>query len=166
MMRFQLPGAGWKLEFADNVLDLIAKHAQKSRFSRESVGQLYARDLTAGVIQVDLATRLPPSWSAWSRVQFNMRQATREREQRFLEGWHCVGFWHTHPEPHPTPSGEDRAFARDHAKAAKTEVSGLVFAILGNREMSESLRVWFDDGCSLRPMAQVATDAAGQAPRA
>jgi proteasome lid subunit RPN8/RPN11 len=159
MMRLQLPGASWKLEFADHVLELMSRHIQKSRFSRESVGQLYARDLTAPVVQVAHATKLQPSCAAWARVQFNMRQAGREREELFRTGWHCVGFWHTHPEPRPTPSAEDLAFAREHARGARPEVSGLVFAILGNHAVRDSLRVWFDDGYTLRQMAPVDPEA-------
>lgn len=67
----------------------------------------------------------------------------------FEKGFHCIGLWHTHPEPEPQPSSEDRALAREHALAAKPQLSGLVFAIVGTLPMPSGLRVWVDDGGEL-----------------
>ena len=70
--------------------------------------------------------------------------------KKFENGLHCVGLWHSHPEPLPTPSDEDKALAREHALAASGQLVGLIFAITGTRPMPDSLRVWIDDGEVLR----------------
>lgn len=151
---YQLRGAAWRLCFAPDALGLLNRHAQRGTFSRESVGQLYSQDLTCETVVVAKATRLKPAWASWARVRFDVGQAMREREQLFQDGWHCVGFWHTHPEPDPNPSPEDRALASEHARAAMTVMNGLVFAIVGTRPMPDGLRVWFHDARGLIPMTR------------
>lgn len=149
---FRLPEASWQLELSPNVVAELRKHVQRTRLSRESVGQLFSKDLTSSRVVVELATLIKPMWSAWSRVRFDVAEAMNERERLFNQGWHCVGLWHTHPESLPSPSSEDRDLAREHAVAAKRFLDGLVFAIIGNGKLPDSLRVWVDDGCSLMPM--------------
>lgn len=147
---YQLPGARWRLQFGENVLRTLRSHVQRNSSSRESVGQLYSRDLTSDCIVVEQATVLTPTWAAWARVQFDPKRAATEREEKFKNGLHCLGLWHTHPEPLPNPSPEDKALARDHALSAKGQLTGLVFAIVGTRSMPAGLRVWIDDGEVLR----------------
>jgi proteasome lid subunit RPN8/RPN11 len=151
-LTFKLPGASWQLELAPDVVAELRRHIQRTRFSRESVGQLFSKDLTSNCVAVELATLTKPTWSAWSRVRFDIAEAMSEREMLFTRGWHCVGLWHTHPEPLPSPSSEDRDLAREHAVAAKRYLDGLVFAIIGNGKLPDSLRVWVDDGLSLMQM--------------
>lgn len=146
---FQLPGAAWRLRFETEVLGELGRHAQRALLSRESVGQLYALDLTGKTVVVAKATRLKPSWASWSRVRFDVQQAMRERKQLFRDGWHCIGFWHTHPELDPTPSPEDWALAAEHARAALTLTNGMVFAIVGTPPLPGGLRVWCHTGSAL-----------------
>lgn len=147
---YQLPGARWRLQFGENVLRTLRSHIQRTPSSRESVGQLYSCDLTSDCIVVEQATVLTPTWAAWARVQFDPKRAATEREEKFKNGLHCLGLWHTHPEPLPNPSSEDKALAREHALSAKGQLTGLVFAIVGTRSMPAGLRVWIDDGEVLR----------------
>jgi proteasome lid subunit RPN8/RPN11 len=149
-MDYQLPGASWTLRFGPAALKTLGGAVQRWRWSKESVGQLYARDLTTDCVVVEQATVLRPTWAAWSRVRFDTERAMVERQDLFRDGLHCVGLWHTHPEPKPTPSGEDRALAREHALAAKPQLSGLVFAIVGTARLPDGVRVWVDDGFELR----------------
>lgn len=58
--------------------------------------------------------------------------------------------WHTHPETHPKPSGEDRQLARNYAAAASQQVQGVVFVIVGTQPYPNGFRVWVDDGVKLR----------------
>lgn len=147
---YRLPQANWALEFAASALETLRKHVQASSGSKESVGQLYSRDLTGSRLVVDAATVLKPTWAAWAKVRFDTKQAMAEREVLFERGLHCIGLWHTHPEPNPTPSPEDRALARDHALAAQPQLNGLVFAIVGTLPLPLGLRVWIHDGQDLR----------------
>ena len=149
-LHFELAEANWKLEFSADAIRVMSSHAQVGMKGRESVGQLYTGDLTAQTVLVGLATRLPPRVAAWSRVQFDPKKALKERQELFAQGFHCVGLWHTHPEPYPKPSGEDRQLARNYAKAASEQIQGIVFVIVGTRPHPNSFRVWVDDGHELR----------------
>ena len=130
---------------------------QRWRWSREAVGQLFTRDLTTDCVIIERATVLTPAWAIRTRVKFDTAKAMSEREQLFEVGLHCVGFWHTHPEPLPEPSDDDRVLAREHALAAKPALSGLVFVIVGTTPPPAGLRVWIDDGRELR-MARASND--------
>lgn len=146
---FRLPRANWSLQFSNAVLLTLSSHIQRRVWNKESVGQLFTRSLISDCIVVEIATVLKPTWAAWSRVRFDTDRAMVEREAMFKHGLHCIGLWHTHPEPFPEPSSEDRALAREHALAAQPQLSGLVFAIVGTLEGPLGLRVWIDDGQAL-----------------
>jgi len=159
-LAYRLPNASWSLLFSECALRTLRGRVQRWRWSNESVGQLYTRDLTTDCVVVDRATVLTPTCAAWSRVEFDTERAMAERTTLFQEGFHCIGFWHTHPEGMPTPSTEDRELAREHARAAKPQLAGLVFVILGTVPAPAGLRVWIDDGSELREaaLAPAATD--------
>lgn len=153
---YRLSHANWSLQFSASATAVLSKHVQGRLFSRETVGQLYTRNLVTNDIVIDVATVLPPVRAAWSSVSFDTQRAMTERETLFHDGLHCIGLWHTHPEPHPTPSSKDRVLARDHALAAKPQLSALVFAILGTALLPSGLRVWIDDGTDLQEADVVA----------
>jgi proteasome lid subunit RPN8/RPN11 len=149
-LHFELAAANWKLEFAVDAVRVMLSHAQVGMKGRESMGQLYTRDLTGQSVLVELATRLRPRVAGWSRVQFDPKKALEERQELFTQGLHCIGLWHTHPEAHPIPSGEDRQLARNYAAAASQQVQGIVFVIVGTQPHPNGFRVWIDDGMKLR----------------
>ena len=150
-MKFQLVDAHWTLEFAPDATAVMCANAQTQKMSCEAVGQLYTRDLTCPSVVIEHATVLKPRSASRGRVQFDPRSAYEERTDLFKHGLHCVGIWHTHPEPHPSPSGEDRCLARDYAAAAKSTLSGIVFVIVGTLPLPNAFRVWVDDGHELHP---------------
>ena len=145
-LRFRLPGAAWSLEISNEGLAVLKSHVQRGWLKREIVGQLYARDLTAEIVVVEVVTKLPAQWSAFTSVGFDLRDAEAERERLFEQGLHCLGFWHTHPEPIPHPSGTDLQMAADHANASESLFSGLLFLIVGKAPFPRGLGVWFHDG--------------------
>jgi hypothetical protein len=147
---YRLPKAAWLLQFSDGAIQTIGRHVQRHRWSKESVGQLFSRDLTTETVVVDKATVLKPRWSAWSRVSLDTQRAMAEREALFELGLHCIGLWHTHPERVPEPSPEDRELAKDHARTAQPQLTGLVFAILGTSPLPAGLRVWVAHESTLR----------------
>jgi len=146
---FQLPGATWSMHFTNEVIEFLGSHAQLDSRAPESVGQLYSRDLTAPVIVIERATKLRAKSASRVKVKFDPKEAFAERKVLFESGLHCVGLWHTHPEPTPSPSGDDKHLARDYGLSAKNWVTGIVFAIVGNRHLPDGLRVWVDDGSEL-----------------
>ena len=143
---FALVGASWSLRFEGNALKLLSRRAQRRWYQREAVGQLFTMDLTQPVITVDEATVLKPTWSSWSGVGFDVTEAMRQREQLLSKGLHCIGIWHTHPEPNCSPSPTDARLAADHAKAARPVLNGLVFAIAGNRPFPDGWYIGVHDG--------------------
>lgn len=147
----RIEGADWTMTFTAAALCQIGAHAQTQRASKESVGQLYCRDLTAGTIIIELATVLPRARAGYASVQFNPKVAMKERGKLFKEGLHCAGLWHTHPEAFPRPSHTDSILAADHARAASTHLNGLLFAILGTRQIPGGLSVWAHDGVQFWP---------------
>lgn len=145
-LRFRLPGAAWSLEIPTDGLAVLKSHVQCGWLKREVIGQLYARDLTAEIVVVEVVTKLPAQWSTFTGVGFNLRAAEAERERLFEQGLHCLGFWHTHPEPTPHPSGTDLLMAADHANASKSQFTGLIFLIVGKAPFPQGLGVWLHDG--------------------
>ncbi|MCA8057138.1 MULTISPECIES: Mov34/MPN/PAD-1 family protein [Burkholderia cepacia complex] len=147
---YRLPGATWSLRFSEPAIQTLLDHVQHSHTSKESVGQLFVRDLMQDPVLVEVATVLVPTRAAWTRVTFNTDRAMTEREALFEKGLHCIGLWHTHPEPSPTPSTDDRMLAREHALAARPQLAGIVFVIVGTMPTAAGIRVWVDDGNVLR----------------
>lgn len=142
---YRIPKASWELEIGLNAKDVLARHVQRNPWSKESVGQLFTRDLTSSTVRIEVATVLPPTWAAFARVRFDPKKARLERDILFSQGLHCVGLWHSHPEPRPHPSSEDFELAKDHALAAKSNLTGLVFAIVGTLPFPAGLGVWVHD---------------------
>jgi proteasome lid subunit RPN8/RPN11 len=93
-----------------------------------------------------VATVLKPAWAAWTGVQFRRQEAVEQRAALLGQGLHCVGFWHTHPEPECRPSPTDAQLAADHADAAKATLNGLVFVIASNRPAFQGWYVAIHDG--------------------
>lgn len=146
---YRIPGAVWKLELPSATVTNLGAYAQRHTWSKESVGQLYSVNLQSDVVRVDAITRLQSTWSSHTRVQLNMTAVNKERADYFQKGLHCLGFWHTHPEPVPNPSAEDIAMAADHALAGREEFSGIAFIIVGTAPVPNGLGVWVHDGTKL-----------------
>ncbi len=145
-LRFCLPGATWSLEIPQHCLDMFKSQVQRGWLKREVVGQLYARDLTTEVVRVEAATKLPAQWATFAGVGFDLKDAEIERKALFENGLHCLGFWHTHPEPIPHPSKTDLQMAANHALASKHIFTGLLFVIVGQAPFPQGLGVWLHDG--------------------
>lgn len=145
--RYRLQAARWTLAISGDVTTFLEPYVQKRWLSRESAGQLYTRDLTSQEVIVERATLLTRVSAAWSRISFDVKQVVAEREAMFEQGYHCLGLWHTHPEPVPHPSPNDLRLLKDHAAAAASrDYAAMVFAILGTRPLPLGLGIWVHDG--------------------
>jgi proteasome lid subunit RPN8/RPN11 len=143
---FALPDAKWSYVFSADAVAVMQGQAQRRWFRRESVGQLFADDLTTNIVNVVVATVLTPSRASRVGVTFNPDAAFRERETMLNSGLHCIGVWHTHPEVVPTPSGTDESLAKDHALAALSVLNGLTFVIVGTEAFPRGWYVGVHDG--------------------
>ncbi|OZI71683.1 Mov34/MPN/PAD-1 family protein [Bordetella genomosp. 12] len=146
---YALPGAIWSLVFPPDVLGVLRGNAQKSKKSREMAGQLYAKNLASDRILIDTATILTPKRSWFTGVKIDIAAVDAERAMMFAGGLHCLGFWHSHPEPIPQPSYTDQVLAAKHAVAAREEFTALVFVIIGTETFPDGLGVWVHDGTKL-----------------
>lgn len=146
ILRFRVPGALWCLEIPEDAAAVLEDNVQRGWLKREAVGQLYTRDLTSEFIVADMVTRLPAKWSSFRGVGFDVRDAEDERKLLFAQGLHCLGFWHSHPEEVPHPSGTDLQLAADHAHASMDIFTGLLFLIVGRAPFPKGLSVWLHDG--------------------
>ena len=144
--RYRIPGAAWTLHLSPEAIALLSQHAQRHWWTHESVGQLYSRDLTAEAVVVHAATLLKPSWAAFTGVGISRDRAIKERESMFQQGLHAIGIWHSHPEAYPKPSRTDLELAADYANAAKSQVAGVVFIIVGKAQSHGGLLVGVHDG--------------------
>lgn len=150
-LRFRLVGASWDIVFSREVLRFLHSHAQGTYRKREVAGQLFTADLTAEVVRIGLATLLPATKGSRTSVRIDVGRADDERRRLFGDGLHCVGLWHTHPEPMPRPSYEDLQLAKDHALAARPNLTGIVFVIIGTMPFPAGLLVGVHDGSTFTP---------------
>lgn len=65
-----------------------------------------------------------------------------ERKKMFSKGLHCIGLWQSHPEPVPFTSQEDLELAADYAIAARKQLSGIIFTIIGTAPFPSGLAIW------------------------
>lgn len=147
--RYRIADAKWWIELTKPTLDLFAANRQRTRWSRERVGQLFTTDLTANEIRIEKATVLRPTRSSFCRVSFDPELAYAERVNLHARGLHCIGLWHSHPEHQPNPSQQDLLLAHNHAKAAAQQLNGLIFIIVGRVLPPDGLYVGLHDGHSL-----------------
>jgi hypothetical protein len=146
---YQILGANWSLKFPQDAVVGLTSHAQRSWWSKESVGQIYSENVCTDTISVDAVTKLRSNWNSYTGVRLDIPSVNRERAEFFAKGMHCIGFWHTHPEPFPTPSQEDIEMAAEHARAGHEVFTGIVFVIVGTAPPPAGLGVWVHDGTTL-----------------
>jgi hypothetical protein len=157
-LRYRIAGATWSLEVPAQALSFLVAQAQHDRRTKESVGQIFTADAAREPVSIDVTSKLPPRRAGRAGVQLNLEAVNRQRELMFEKGLHCLGFWHTHPEPIPSYSPDDLAMAADHARAAKSQFTGLVFIIVGTAPLPSGLGVWVHDGTSMWRAELVSTD--------
>ncbi|MGW8304719.1 MAG: Mov34/MPN/PAD-1 family protein [Achromobacter pulmonis] len=143
---YALPGASWSLVFPPDALEVLRTNAQVGRRSKEAAGQIYARNLSAPLVTIEAVTKLKPRNSWFAGVKIDITAVDSERAAMFSHGLHCLGFWHSHPEPIPKPSHSDRILAANHARASSNEFTALVFIIVGTAVFPDGLGVWVHDG--------------------
>lgn len=146
---YRIPGASWVLEFPVEAIEKLQSHAQSRWWSKEAGGQLFSLAPGQSSVHVDAVTKLAPKAASRTGLRLDIPGVVSERELLFKQGLHCLGFWHTHPEPTPSPSLDDIALAAEHARAGLSAFAGLVFVIVGTSSAPDGLGVWIHDGKAL-----------------
>jgi len=138
---FALDDCGAHLVFSDKVLLHFAQHQQRKRRDVEAGGQLFAR-LTPFEVFIEEATgpRLSDHRARMSYVPDRLAERAEIRE-KFSEGLHYVGDWHTHPERNAKPSSIDKATIADCTQKSSHELQGFILAVVGYGQLPECLHV-------------------------
>lgn len=140
---FLLPEQRGVVVFSNAVLARICGYAQTRWWQREAGGQLFSATPHQARVVVSDATG-PHVRDARSRHAFvpDPTTATRDRNERFGQGQHAVGLWHTHPEAVPSPSHQDRTTTREYLEAFEGAMDGFLLVTLGNEGTPLNMSVW------------------------
>lgn len=140
---FFYPGYGRYVLFTAAALDHMYRCAQRRIWHKEAGGEIYAIDPGAQGLIVMTATG-PNRGDRRTRCSYNpdIESVNRVREMQFILGMHAVGLWHTHPETHPNPSGQDRQTTEEYLSAFKGDRDRYFMVIIGNCGNPPSVKVW------------------------
>lgn len=129
---YHLDGASWQLVLPHDVLKHMAKYRQIRPWDKERGGQLFAVERGSDLHIVSAAGPNRADQSGRTRLVFDLCAMTKDRFIEFERGRHFVGFWHTHPETHPSPSGVDLDAVVPELAAHAGSRNGLLTIIVGN----------------------------------
>lgn len=132
-----------RFQISCEVLEVVQSYRQQGPRDTEAGGLLAGRCLRdGGHLIVDLATEPGPTDE---RTRYGFNRVDPSHQERLDRAWEesegtcaAIGSWHTHAEPHPTPSDVDLDAWRDHAATWTWDGDALYFAIVG----TESVGVW------------------------
>ena len=153
-----------RIELTDKVLHHIWRYRQHAAHSAEAGGLLFA-ELSDACIRVVAATG-PSILDRRSRYSFESSAwaAKRTISRMHRRGMHYVGEWHTHPEPVPNPSGDDRHSIRSVFLESKHPFAGLLLVIGGTQTYPDGLFVAIANGDGLQRL-QPTSDSEDFTPR-
>ncbi len=123
------------------VFNTIHEFRQTNSFAPESGGMLFAW-IKNGVVTIVEATK-PSPMDLRSRFFFRPKLSIQQNtiNEKFNNGLHFVGEWHTHPEKYPTPSNTDLKSMTDCFNRSKHELNGLIMIIMGTGERNDAIWV-------------------------
>ena len=129
------------LRIEPQALATIERFRQTGRFAPEAGGMLLA-SIEPDLVKVVSATE-PASTDKRTRFAFLPALSHQQRviNKQFQSGLHFIGEWHTHPEPHPTPSSVDLRSMADCFRGSRHQLAGLVMLILGTETSFDGLWV-------------------------
>ena len=144
-LEFEVGQSNQLLTISPGVLKHFEKHQQKRAEAAEAGGQLFAR-LSLKEVVIERAT-------GPRRSDFRTRTLyvpDRSAEQPEIDHWHkrrlhYVGDWHTHPEPNPQPSRNDRESIRDSFIRSMHSLQGFLLIIVGTTGFPLGLYVALND---------------------
>lgn len=129
------------LRIEPQALSTIERFRQTSSSAPEAGGMLLAT-IESNLVTVVCATE-PAATDRRSRFAFIPQLTHQQRviDKQFRSGLHFIGEWHTHPEPHPTPSSVDLRSMADCFRDSRHQLASLVMLILGTDVSLEGLWV-------------------------
>lgn len=137
------PDSSHYVLFTQPVLDHMYSHAQRRWWQKEAGGEIFSRVPDSTGLVIDSVTGPNPK-DRRSRHGWNpdCLAADADRQNQFQLGLHAIGLWHTHPEPMPQPSAQDRETTFDYLEAFNKQRSRYLMVIIGNRGAPTAMSVW------------------------
>lgn len=144
-IKYQLPNELGIIEFSSTVLTHFEKHKQHKYSDHEAGGQLFAvecrADFSTGVIDI---TGPRPTDKRGPQEYVPDRTAEKEEiSERYKQGMHFIGDWHTHREYNPKPSPRDQNSMRELVSSSVHDLAGFLMVIVGLAEFPHGIHVSF-----------------------
>lgn len=150
---YKLPNKS-SLVFSNEVLEHFKSQKQRL-FQNERGGILFAR-FDDSVTRVCLAQG-PFKSDLMKAFQFraNKKRAQKDIDNKFEQGLHYIGEWHTHPQKTPLPSSDDKAAIVDCFNKSTHELENLILVIVGQNDFPQGLWVGVSNGQSISELSAV-----------
>ena len=149
MIAYPIGTSGQALIFSVEVVGWFTRHQQLRCWQREAGGQLFARFRESGIHIVEATG--PGATDRRRRTSYEPDRVAEQLEidERFRNGLHFVGDWHTHPEDLPRPSPIDLASTAEGFRRSRHGLNAFVMAIVGRAILPGGLYVSLHDGADL-----------------
>ena len=149
MIVYPIGSSGQGLIFSAEVVGWFKRHQQLRWWQREAGGQLFARFQESDIHIVEATG--PRRTDRRSRTSYEPDRLAEQLEidERFRNGLHLVGDWHTHPEDLPRPSPIDLTSTADGFRRSRHGLNAFVMTIVGRSVLPTGLYVSLHDGGAL-----------------
>ena len=141
---YKLPNDLGFLEFSSEALEHFENNKQRSCFSKEAGGQLFAS--YEGKNTADVTQVTGPRHKDWrSRFGYEPDLVSEKIEiaEKYKIGLHFVGDWHTHPQDIPYPSAADEYSMKKLVTESIHDLEGFIMVIVGRKPFPNGLHVSF-----------------------
>lgn len=141
---FEAPDQSIRIIVDDDCVDHWARYRQTRLWHRESGGLLFAPSVGAenGTVQItNVSGPNPGDRRSRYSLLLDYRQCLKDIGERFAEGLHFVGYWHTHPERHPSLSGIDRRAFAKNLHDGGLEIEKMIAIVVGNGTAPDAICV-------------------------
>lgn len=134
--------------FTESVLRYMYGHAQRKWYQIEAGGEIYSPTPYSSRLLVDAVVGPHPK-DRRSRYGYNpdVNAVTKARNVQYERERHAIGLWHTHPEPRPNPSGQDKKTTEEYLHAFGNDRERYLSVIIGNRGEVPEMAVWSAEKC-------------------
>lgn len=140
---FFSPDMSTYILLTESTLKYMYGFAQRKWNQTEAGGEIYSTTPYSPSLVID-GIAGPHRKDRRTRHSCNpdVEATTKARNNEFTRGRHAVGLWHTHPEPVPSPSGQDRKTTEEYLKSFGDDRDRYLSIIIGNRGDVPEMTVW------------------------
>jgi integrative and conjugative element protein (TIGR02256 family) len=138
--------SGQSIILSDSVIEHFSRFQQTHKRCTEAGGQLFG-SFEERMITVREATG-PRTTDKRSRYLYIPNRAAEQVEinDRFNQGLHFLGDWHTHPHPHAHPSPTDLQSMRECVLRSRHSLKAFLLIIVGTAPLPRGMHVSLHDG--------------------